>query len=318
MDSHQLAAGVRTVRDVARYFDELKAKAAELAIRIPPQQRGYFTPAEEDETVGLLVSYWQARNALFDLITSYRLDEQLSDEDRPAAFLTAFSAALVLIDAARFLRETVHCHRLVRDKLNQPFPQFGVPEGVYDQVQASMLSARHAWHLYFAIQYFQQHEPALRAMAVGTELEPLVELIDSRRHQVDISLARFARARWRTRVSQFTSHLARDLLWRALYGIQKLGGTLVADRYLKRGHRPGLPKDVADSLQAALRPGDVLVVRKEYALTNYFLPGYWPHAALYLGDVRTLATLGIQDHRDVRPRWAKLLDASLGGSTHRV
>ena len=32
------------------------------------------------------------------------------------------------------------------------------------------------------------------------------------------------------------------------------------------------------------RPGDVLVVRKEYAATNYFLPGYWPHAALVIGS----------------------------------
>jgi hypothetical protein len=27
----------------------------------------------------------------------------------------------------------------------------------------------------------------------------------------------------------------------------------------------------------------VLIVRKEFAATNYFLPGYWPHAALVLG-----------------------------------
>jgi hypothetical protein len=27
----------------------------------------------------------------------------------------------------------------------------------------------------------------------------------------------------------------------------------------------------------------VLITRKEFALTNYFLPGFWPHAALYVG-----------------------------------
>jgi uncharacterized protein YycO len=38
-------------------------------------------------------------------------------------------------------------------------------------------------------------------------------------------------------------------------------------------------------------PGDVLVTRKEHSLTNYFLPGYWPHAALYLGDGRVVEAL---------------------------
>jgi uncharacterized protein YycO len=39
---------------------------------------------------------------------------------------------------------------------------------------------------------------------------------------------------------------------------------------------------------AIVRPGDVLVVRKEYAATNYFLPGYWPHAAVVLGSTSVL------------------------------
>jgi hypothetical protein len=55
-------------------------------------------------------------------------------------------------------------------------------------------------------------------------------------------------------------------------------------------------------------PGDVLVVRKEFAVTNYFLPGYWPHAALYLGRAEDLQRMGIADHDNVRPRWAQLLD----------
>jgi hypothetical protein len=53
-----------------------------------------------------------------------------------------------------------------------------------------------------------------------------------------------------------------------------------------------------------------LVVRKEFAATNYFLPGYWPHAALYLGRASDLANCGITDHEHVRSRLAKLVEAT--------
>jgi hypothetical protein len=148
MNSPDVAAGVRTVTHAAEYFDELRSAAAALAERRAASSRGYFTPTEEDEVRALLVSYWQARNALLELVASLRLDAERSPEERAATFLVGFAGALVLVDAARFLRETVHDRPLVRQKLNEPAPAFGIPAGVYDTVQQSLVSARNGWRLY--------------------------------------------------------------------------------------------------------------------------------------------------------------------------
>ncbi|MCA9143337.1 MAG: hypothetical protein H6823_09160 [Planctomycetaceae bacterium] len=310
MKADELDSGLRTVVQMAEYFRELKSRAAALAGRITPQERGYFTTLEEDDARPVLVSYWHARNALFDLITSFQDDDELDEVSHREAFLIAFAAALLLVDAARFLREVADERPIVRRKFNEPAPQFGVPGGVYDVVQKSLVSARHGWHLYHAIQYFDEHESELREMAKNTPYAPLLACIDDLKYRLDVSISQFATAKLRTRADQMLRQFGRTVIGQALYGIQKLAGSLAADKYLRLGHKPGLPTDVAEQMRKLLMPGDVLVVRKEYALTNYFLPGYWPHAALYLGDAESLASLGIHEQEYVKPRWARLLDAN--------
>jgi hypothetical protein len=125
------------------------------------------------------------------------------------------------------------------------------------------------------------------------------------RDRLDVSVVQFTRARLKLRGGQ-ARRLAVGMVGRALYGLQKLVSSMMADVFVRPGHRPCLPDSVAGVLREILAPGDVLVVRKEYALTNYFLPGYWPHAALYLGDAGQLQQLGIADHPSVRPRWGQL------------
>jgi hypothetical protein len=107
--------------------------------------------------------------------------------------------------------------------------------------------------------------------------------------------------------------LSRNVFGQAMYGLQKWCGDILADKYVRTGHHPSLPVDIAPRLRTLLCPGDVIVVRKEYAITNYFLPGYWPHAALYLGNVDSLKSLEAGVKHDHRPRWRRLLEAAGDG-----
>jgi hypothetical protein len=310
MSPEEMQGQIRSVVDIASYFQELRGVVLALAERITPSHRGYFTPDEEDQVQGLVVSYWQARHALFELLISFHDDEDLQEEDRPKAFLVAFAAALVLVDAARFLREHVDERPVVRDKLNEPQETFGIPEGMYDQVQRSLVSSRNAWHLYHAIQYYEENEATLRQQALNSPLEPVLEIVQRLRARLDVSVSRFAEVKLRTRMAQVASEIARTLFGRALYGLQKWGGIFLADKYVRRGHHPELPEEVAQQLAGCLLPGDVILARKEYAVTNYFLPGYWPHAALYLGDSATLQELGQTLNPQQFPRWRRLLEAT--------
>lgn len=301
--------GARTVAHLDVYFEELRLKALDLKRQVAARERGYFTPSEDELARQLLISYWQSRCALFDLVNTYRHDSQLTAELRPSAFLVAYAGAVLLVHAARFLRETFGDSPVVIAKLNEPEPHFGIPGGVYERVQHSLTSPKHAWHLYHAFQYFLANEGQLRELAQDPVLAPCLAVIDRLQQRLHVNQAQYATARLRVRLDQARRGLRQDLLGRAIYGLVKLAGCTTSEISTRPGHKPDLPLSVREQLRPLLRPGDVFITRKEHAMTNYFLPGFWPHAALYLGEAQALVQLGMSEHEHVRPRWEQLLAA---------
>lgn len=303
-----LQAHARTVAHLAVYFEELKQAALRLREQFAVRERGFFSPSEDEAARQLLISYWMARTALFEVVLRYRDAAEIPVSLRPTRFLIGYSAALLLVDAARFLRENYHDQKAIRAKLNEPEPHFGIPPESYDTVQRSLTSPVHVWHLYHAVRYHEEHADELRSLAADPLLAPLVEVVGRLGPRLQVTVYEVARARLRARTRQLSNAVRRNLIDRALYGLQKVACLMVTDRFTRLGHQPALPDSVADELRSLLRPGDVIVNRKEFALTNYFLPGYWPHAALYLGGSSDLERLGLREHREFKPRWQRLLE----------
>ena len=307
MPDFSIHSGARTVLSVATFFAEMKQRAAALVAAQQVEHRGYFTPSEEDNLRGLQISYWQARAALLELAHAFhRQQAAMTADERRAAFIVAYAAVVLLVDAARFLRELVHARPTIRAKLNEPAAEFGIPRDAYETVQRSLTSPWHAWHLYHALAYLRENRDELSAVAREAGLADVWQIIERLGHRLDVEATRFVTARVRARSRQAARALRYDLAGRALFGIHKVVGMMMADVYVRPKHHPGLPPPIYQELRTRLQPGDVLVVRKEYALTNYFLPGFWPHAALYLGEPRELAELGLDRHANVAPRWLRI------------
>jgi hypothetical protein len=285
MNSEQLAAAAQTVAQVGDYFAELKAQALAIFSASQADSRGYITPSKEVLLRQLQLSYWKARNALYELVWEIWRDIERIDRATPQQFLVALAAASLLVDAARFLRENFHRTRAIRHKLDEPDPVHGIPPHMYDDVQKSLTNPYNAWHLWQVTRYYDKHRDELVQAAKAEGLEPLVAIIDGLRDRLRPSLWLYLRTRLHVRGRRAMRRVGRDVVGRGMYAVQTAIGCGIAEVFVRPGHAPSLPREIRGEVLRLLRPGDVLVVRKEFAATNYFLPGYWPHAALFLGRV---------------------------------
>ena len=303
----------RTVQSVYLQFEELKQSAASMLEHIDHLGRDYLTPSEDEQTRRLLLTYWQLRLALLEVVHDLRDRGTRNLKTYHQLFLPGYAGALVLLDSARALREMFHHRPVIRRKLNEAEPSFKIPAGVYDQTQASWTLPKNLWMLFDAARYYHRRRHRWNKLAQTNELKQMVSIIDQLSARLNISWSGYAKTRLRFRVRQLWSLLRGNFVGSAMFQIQKVAGVLAADKYLKRGHQPGLPKNVRNEFAELLAPGDILLVRKEYALTNYFLPGYWPHSALYVGSLEYLERAGLREHPSVSPRWKKIVDC--GAST---
>jgi hypothetical protein len=309
MTPADIVAGARTVAQVATHLEELKGTVEFLRERASATGRGYFSPHEDEAVRHLLVSYWHARNALYELAIAFRDDTHLPEELRPRAFLVVLAGVSLLVAAARFLREAFDGNPTVRAKLNEPEPYFSIPAGVYDTVQASLTSPRNAWHLYHALHYWDAHAAELKRIGqTDPDLAPAWAVVERYGAALRVPGSQYAKARAKVRAHQAGDVVRRDVVGRALYGLVKLASSVVANLYVRPGHHPELPGEARGRLGELMQAGDVLVTRKEFALTNYFLPGFWPHAALYLGSPHELERLGVHNRDPFLPRWRRLLE----------
>lgn len=60
-------------------------------------------------------------------------------------------------------------------------------------------------------------------------------------------------------------------------------------------------QDVLADLRGRLRSGDILLEKTPFRLTDKLIPGYWGHAAVWIGTEEELREMGVWDHPVVTP-----------------
>ncbi|MCG8427957.1 MAG: hypothetical protein MI754_11425 [Chromatiales bacterium] len=93
--------------------------------------------------------------------------------------------------------------------------------------------------------------------------------------------------------------LLRDFLFNAgnetLNLASKAFGNSVGLIATREGYLKNIPNNHKEKIKQALQPGDILLEKTPFRLTDRFIPGHWGHVAIWVGNEQQLRELGVWD-----------------------
>ena len=304
----QLRSDRDTLREIVAGLDRLEALVDQTPVIPAAAQRRYFTPDEDDRVRQGLLVYRNYRLAAFEIIFRYRDFARIADESlRLRCFVIAYAAALVLYEKSLKIIQVTEHQPLLRAKLNEPDAKFDVEAGFFDDVLVGYSSLSNYRALARGDRFWrgQRRSEEFRRLDADPEWRWLGDIIRKKRvivrkRLVDVLLRRLRydwRAFWQTVLRP-----ARQ----TRYGLQTLLGGRFADVYLVPNPVHVLTPQVLAALRPQLQPGDVLLCRAEGKLTAALVPGFWSHAAIYLGSRGDLEALRVREQPHAAARWEEL------------
>jgi hypothetical protein len=297
-----------TTREIVAGLDRLESLVDQTPVLAVAAQRGYFTPDEDDRVRQALLAYRNYRLAAYEIIFRYRDFARIADEGlQSRCFLVGFAAALVLYAKSLKIIQVAEHQRLLRAKLNEPDAKFDLEAGFFDDVLVGYSSLYNYRALARADRLWrdQRRSEVFRHLDADPDWHWLGDIIRKKRiivrkRLVDVMLRRLRydwRAFWRTALRP-----ARQ----TRYSLQTLLGGHFAGVHVVPNPVHVLTPQVLAALRPQLAPGDVLLCRAEGKLTAALLPGFWSHAAIYLGSRGELEALKVREQPHAAGCWEQI------------
>lgn len=221
---------------------------------------------------------WQTWKSVLDyLLALDALDHyhrdfyRLSGERRAGSFVAGHAAFLAKYRFNLEFIEAAEKNPFLDTILNEAVPELGLPAGTYARLKFRYLNVAIASEFAARLALYQtMREAASPALREVIEQDTAVVLWMGR------GTGELLTARNALKVLQN----AGDKAW---FPVQAGVAEWMGDVKVHRVGRSLISPEQIRQLLPKLKPGDVLLTRREWYLSNIGLPGFWPHAALYIG-----------------------------------
>lgn len=262
----------------------------ELADADAAQQRGYYLPDEDDRLRNAFAGYLEIREALEMVLARVgpwiTKKDGLGAEDRLRAFVIGFTAACMLLRSGSYVVRIAEGRPVVARKLDEAEPRFGITRKSFTEIYRAQSSVQRMWRFHTAWQFYDECRTSILAMAGDGQVGAVIPLLLAEEPFMENRRREYLAKRFRYRLHSLARR-NRSGFEITMFRILEIGGRTIAEMRNPTTGLTAMPKRVPgaplETVRPFLRPGDILVTRHRDALTNVFLPGHWPHAALYVG-----------------------------------
>lgn len=190
---------------------------------------------------------------------------------RPTTFRVAYAAFLAQYRQALDFIAVAERNPSIHTVLNEAVPELGLPERTYARLKFRFLNILRGAELarLDVIYGFYGADPEL----------PLTPGLEADRQ----ALWQAGQGAGPKLTADNALRIVQDAALASWFPVQKNVSEWMGDTRVWRPQHSLISKARLADLQPQLKPGDVLLVRREWYLSNIGLPGFWPHAALYVG-----------------------------------
>lgn len=217
----------------------------------------------------LLYSHLQL-NLIIDKLSSYEKDikddEFLKDDYftiQYAAYLAQYRSAIAFVRAMRTIPTT--------DKvLNESFAELGLESRTFARFKFEYLNIK---------KFTEYSGYRIQGLTNKVSVSPLSLGIEKDEEYI----GKFNRYKGFLYTMKNAGRITAHLLFKVYFPLQKNISEWMGDERVARGNEFLINQEQIKIIHAKLRAGDVLIERREWYLSNIGLPGFWPHAALYIG-----------------------------------
>lgn len=155
---------------------------------------------------------------------------------------------------------------------NQPLPDMGIPKGSYDRFKYRFLNVFRATEF-------------LALEAVSLTLKPTPQPPwDGFIPQDRARIYKTGQGRGELMTLQNGLAILRKSGGKLWFPVQKGVANWMGNTRVYRRHVNLITVEQLKEIEGRLLPGDILLERREWYLTNIGIPGFWTHAALYVGS----------------------------------
>lgn len=204
------------------------------------------------------------------------VDYLVKPELHAHAFFIAFSAFVIQYDASLALAEALRTHPLLETLLNEPDPKNGLPANSYASMVLNLTHPDELLRLNAGAAYLLL---VRKDLSMGHDLPAMVE---SRLASTYKTLGRRPH-----RLVDAPLDALESAAFRAWFPFQK--SVAIKMSHIRTTQRENfVTPELLKEQRPKLQPGDILLERRNWFMTNVGIPGFWPHAALYLGTAETL------------------------------